>query len=146
MRALPGVSAAAAVTTLPLGGGIDGFGLHVAGRRAAKPEDAPSADRFVVTPDYFATLRHPAPATAGCSARDDRQGGAPVAVVNRTLADTLFPAGHRHRPAGGARSRRRRVRRTIVGVVGDVRHHGLDRPVEYQVYVPQAQWIWAETP
>ncbi len=35
--------------------------------------------------------------------------------------------------------------RTIVGIVGDVRHRGLDLPVEPQVYVPQAQWVWAET-
>jgi putative ABC transport system permease protein len=35
--------------------------------------------------------------------------------------------------------------RTIVGIVGDVRHRGLDQPVEPQVYVPQAQWVWAET-
>ena len=33
---------------------------------------------------------------------------------------------------------------TIVGVVGDVRHHGLDVPGWLQVYVPQAQWPWAE--
>jgi len=26
-----------------------------------------------------------------------------------------------------------------------VKHHGLDVDVDYQVYVPQAQWAWAET-
>jgi putative ABC transport system permease protein len=44
VQALPGVTAASAVTTLPLGGGVDGFGFHVAGRPTANPEDAP-ADR-----------------------------------------------------------------------------------------------------
>ncbi len=58
-RAVPGVTSAAAVTTLPLGGDVDGFGLHVVGRPTANPQDAPTADRFVVTPDYFATLRIP---------------------------------------------------------------------------------------
>ena len=45
-RALPGVKAASAVTTLPLGGDVDGYGLHVVGRPLANPEEAPSADRF----------------------------------------------------------------------------------------------------
>ncbi len=142
-RALPGVTAASAVTTLPLGGGVDGYGLHIAGRPYANPEQAPSADRFVVAPQYFETLRIPLvrgrPLDAG-----DAQDRAPVAVVNRTLAGELFPGQD---PLGqelslGAPDA---IRRRIVGVVGDVRHHGLDAPVGYQVYVPQAQWAWAET-
>jgi putative ABC transport system permease protein len=142
-RALPGVSEAAGVTTLPLGGGVDGFGLHVAGRPHANPESAPSADRFVVTPGYFAALRIPL-VDGRLLGEEDRQGGAPVAVVNQTLARALFPAGDAigQQVSLGPPTA---VRRTIVGVVGDVRHHGLDRPVQYQVYVPQAQWIWAET-
>jgi hypothetical protein len=56
VRALPGVESAAAVTTLPLGGDIDGYGLHVVGRPEANPESAPSADRFVVTPGFFDTM------------------------------------------------------------------------------------------
>src|SRR5690606_10513962 len=59
IRALPGVTSASAVTTLPLGGGVDGYGFHVAGRLTANPEDAPSADRFVVMPGYFATMEIP---------------------------------------------------------------------------------------
>jgi putative ABC transport system permease protein len=142
-RALPGVTAAAAVTTLPLGGDVDGYGLHLPARPLAHPEDAPSADRFVVTPDYFAAMRIPLVAGRPLGA-DDRQGGPAVAVVNETLARALFPAGDAigQQVALGPPTA---VPRTIVGVVGDVRHQGLDRPVEYQVYVPQAQWIWAET-
>ncbi len=62
VRALPGVIGASSVTTLPLGGDVDSFGFHVAGRLTANPADAPSADRFVVTADYFATHGHPAAA------------------------------------------------------------------------------------
>jgi putative ABC transport system permease protein len=143
IRALPGVQAAAGVTTLPLGGGVDGYGLHIAGRLLANPEAAPAADRFVVTPGYFETL--------GIRLRrgrlleaTDRQGATSVAVINETLAREQFPGedaiGHEIMlgpPDAPAR--------TIVGVVGDVRHHGLETPQTYQVYVPQAQWAWAET-
>jgi putative ABC transport system permease protein len=142
-RALPGVTAAAGVTTLPLGGGVDGYGFHVQGRPSANPEAAPSADRFVVTPGYFDAVRMPLVRGRFLDERD-AQGRAPVVVVNRTVAMELFagedPIGRRVSlgPPDAAP-------RTIVGVVGDVRHHGLDAPVGYQVYVPQAQWAWAET-
>ena len=143
VRVLPGVAAASAVTTLPLGGGVDGFGFHVVGRPTVNPEDARTADRFVVTPGYFATMEIPLLGGRLLDERDTQQADA-VALINRRAAETIFagedPIGHRvilGGPDGAPR--------TIVGVVGDVRHHGLDREVGPQVYVPQAQWAWAET-
>jgi putative ABC transport system permease protein len=143
VRALPGVISASSVTTLPLGGDIDSFGFHVAGRLTANPADAPSADRFVVTADYFATMGIPLLRGRLIDARDGSQAER-VALINREAADTMF---------GGEDPIGRQVMigpstappRTIVGIVGDVRHRGLDKPVEPQVYVPQAQWVWAET-
>ena len=143
IRALPGVEAATATTLLPMGGGRDGFGLHVAGRLHANPEDAPQAERFVVQDDYFSTLQVPVQQGRGLDRRDGA-GTLRVAVVNAALAAAIFPGespiGHQVMlgpPTAPAR--------TIVGVVGDVRHRGADEPAGYQVYVPQAQWAWAET-
>jgi putative ABC transport system permease protein len=143
VRALPGVITASSVTTLPLGGDIDSFGFHVAGRLTANPADAPSADRFVVTSDYFATIGIPLLRGRLIDARDGPQAER-VVLINRAAADTVFagetPIG-RQVMIGPSTA----PPRTIVGIVGDVRHRGLDRPVEPQVYVPQAQWVWAET-
>jgi len=143
LRALPDVEGAAAITTLPLGGGIDGYGLHVDGRPEANPEAAPSADRFVVAGDLFDVLRIPL-RRGRLIDRRDRQGSENVAVINETMARALFadenPLGQRIRLGSPTADPR-----VIVGIVGDVRHHGLDVPVAYQVYVPQAQWAWAET-
>jgi putative ABC transport system permease protein len=142
-RALPGVTAAAAVTTLPLGGDIDGYGLHLPARPHPDPAAAPSADRFAVTPEYFAALRIPL-VSGRFLAADDRQDTDPVVVVNETLARAFFASGDaigQQVALGPPTARPRR----IVGIVGDVRHQGLDQPVGYQVYVPQAQWAWAET-
>ncbi len=143
VRALPGVVSASSVTTLPLGGDIDGFGFHVAGRPTANPADAPSADRFVVTSDYFATMGIPLLRGRLIDARDGSQSER-VALINREAADTIFagedPIG-RQVMIGPSTA----PPRTIVGIVGDVRHQGLDRPLALQVYVPQAQWVWAET-
>ena len=67
-----------------------------------------------------------------------------MALINREAADTVFagedPIG-RQVMVGPSTA----PPRTIVGIVGDVRHQGLDRPLGPQVYVPQAQWVWAET-
>jgi len=142
LRGYPGVERASAVTTLPLGGGLDQFGLHVVGRPHANPEEAPAADRFVVQDDFFQTLRIPLVRGRLFGPRDGA-GGPLVAIINRTAADEIFrgedPLGHRVvlGPPNAAP-------RTIVGIVGDTRHEGLDRPAGAQVYVPHAQWAWAE--
>lgn len=143
VRALPGVQNVAATTVLPLSGDIDGYGFHIAGRLTANPEDAPSVDRFVVAGDYFRVLGITLLSGRLFEPRDSA-GAAAVAVINREAAETLFggqnPLGQQVMlgPPNAAP-------RTIVGIVGDVRHRGLDRPSGPQVYVPQAQWAWAET-
>lgn len=142
IRALPGVSHAAATTTLPLGGNVDGYSVHVLSREAPSGQ-APAADRFTVTPEYFDALRIPLVQGRHLNSRDD-QRGEHVAVIGATAAATLFPGQD---PLGqqltlGPRTAQAR---TIVGIVGDVRHQGLDVAVGSQVYVPQAQWAWAET-
>jgi predicted permease len=142
LRGEPGVEAASAVTTLPLGGTIDQYGFHVEGRPHANPEEAPAADRFVVQDGFFATLRIPL-VRGRLFGRQDGAGAPLVAIVNRAAAELVFggedPIGHRVMlgPPDAPP-------RTIVGIVGDTRHGGLDRPVAPQVYVPQAQWAWAE--
>lgn len=142
-RALPGVRAAAAVSSLPLSSDRDSFGFHVAGLLTNNPEDAPDADRFAVAGDYLAALGIPVVAGRGFDARDG-PGRVPVALVNRSAVTSVFggedPIG-RQVMLGTPTA----VPRTIVGVVGDVRHRGLDRPAGIQVYVPQAQWAYPDT-
>lgn len=143
VRALPGVEAAAGVTTLPLGGNVDGYGLHIASRPVENPEAAPSAERFVVTPDYFETLSIPL-VQGRLLNESDSQKAPRVAVVNERLARELFPgedAIGRSLMLGPATAEPR----VIVGIVGNVSHGSLDRAPAYQAYVPQAQWAWAET-
>ncbi|MGE3274980.1 MAG: ABC transporter permease [Vicinamibacterales bacterium] len=142
VRALPGVESASAVTTLPLGGGVDGYGLHVVGRAEENPEATPYGDRFVVTPGFVEAMRIPllAGRTLGPG---DGQGAPLVVLINERMARELFAGqevvGQQLRLGGDDAPVR-----TIVGVVGNVRHMGLDEEVGYQFYAPQAQWPWAE--
>src|SRR5262249_19991642 len=59
LRAIPGVEAAGAASQIPLSGNGDSSGFHIQGRMAANPAEAPSAERYSVTPDYFALMRIP---------------------------------------------------------------------------------------
>jgi len=138
IRSLPGVVSAGATSQLPLGGNVDGYGVHIEGRAEPNPALAPSADRYSVTPDYLATMRIPVLMGRGVT-EADRKDSPPVVLINQTLARNEFSDGD---PIG------RRVKiggtdgpwRTIVGVVGDVRHAGLDAPRTNQIYLPHSQF------
>jgi putative ABC transport system permease protein len=138
ISALPGVLSAGATSQLPLGGNVDGYGVQIEGRDLPNPALAPSADRYSVTPDYLATMRIPVLRGRSFTAAD-RADAPLVVLINETLARSEFADGD---PIG------RRVRiggpnppwRTIVGVVGDVRHAGLDAPHTNQIYLPHTQF------
>jgi len=135
-RALPGVAAAGIVSELPLGGNWDGNGVTVEGHEPANPADAPDALRYGATPGYLETMGIPVRRGRAFTAAD-REGALPVVLVNETLARSQWP---NEDPIG------RRIRigdhpwKTVVGIVGDVRHRGLDARSGNQLYVPFAQW------
>jgi putative ABC transport system permease protein len=139
LRALPGVTSAAAVTGLPtqvasnggywLEGGPTFQQLGIAG--------SPQAIFTVVTPDYFRTLG--VPLRRGREFTDsDIRGGTMVAIVNEALVKASFPGQD---PIG------RRIQcgldtldfMTIVGVVGDVRTWGPQRPAQAEIFMPYEQ-------
>ncbi len=136
--ALPGVISAGATSQLPLGGNFDGYGVHIEGRAEPNPEQAPSADRYSVTPGYLATMRIPILRGRGFT-EADRRDAPMVVLINQTLAKNEFsgvdPVGRRLRMGGTDGPLR-----TIVGIVGDVRHAGLDAPKTNQLYLPHAQF------
>lgn len=141
--ALPGVTSAAAVSTLPLSSDLDGYGFHVAGQLTANPEDAPTAERFSVAGDAFGVLG--IPLVAGRLIGDsDGPASERVVVINRAAAQKVF-AGENPLGRQVMLGPPNAAPRTIVGVVGDVRHQGLDQDVGPQVYVPHAQWAFPDT-
>ena len=144
LAALPGVKSAAAARALPMTGRLEigDWSFVMEGRFSMpiKPEERRHADWLVVTPDYFRTMRIPVRQGRAFETRD--VSGAPGAIiVNQTFADQVWPAGdaigQRVLLGGGALDS---VWRTVVGVVGDVRHRGLDAPARPEMYMPEAQW------
>ena len=153
VKALPGVQSATAATILPLGAG-DGWGkfLSIEGRAAPASLDQVPLVRFVlVSPDYFQTfgvsLRQGRAFTA-----QDKSNSPPVAIINERLARRFFPnedpigktiwmgPPEHLLPPEAQTPENRSPRRTIVGVVSDVKGGSLNQPTTAQVYAPLSQY------
>jgi putative ABC transport system permease protein len=142
VRAIPGVQRAALVSQLPLGGNMDRYGVHIESKPLANEEQAPSADRYAVSSDYLETMGIPVIHGRGLRPSDD-ENAPDVVVINETFAKRTWPGAD---PIG------ERVKvggtdgpwRSIVGVVGDVHQESLDADLTEQVYLPEAQWPYAD--
>jgi putative ABC transport system permease protein len=135
MQSLPGVVSAAAGQSVPMTGDYSGVPTLWEGQ--AMPEDARAvrALAHAVTPGYFKTLGIPMLRGRDFDARDSADSE-PVAVVSQALLRRGGPAGDPIGRKVGVAG----VWRTVIGVVGDVRHRGptSDR-IDDDVYVPHAQ-------
>ena len=136
---LPGVTSVDAVTPLPLSRDDWSSSFSVEGRNIPE-KDQPSAELRWATPNYFRTL--------GISLRKgrtftdaDRLGAARVLLISETAARMFFPAGDAigQKVNFGARGGYEKNEGQIVGIVGDVRHFGLDAPIAPTFYVPLSQ-------
>ena len=129
---LPGVSAVGATSHLPLSTYNMGAGLRVEGRVFQEGEQPPMAPVSSVNPEYFRTMGISIRAGRLFDERDN-QNAPSVAVLNETLARQLFPdedpIGKRlFLPGPGAEPT------TVIGVVADTRHVGLDREIDPAIY------------
>jgi putative ABC transport system permease protein len=124
---LPGVAAAGFTQLVPL----QNWGWEADFTIRGRPrEGRPIAGLRYVTPGYFRALG--IPVLRGRPFTDqDTPDSLRVVIVNDALARKYF---HGEDPVG-----RELDRGTIVGVIGDVRQAGLDRPVDPEIYYPAAQ-------
>jgi predicted permease len=130
-RALPGIEAAGLTDVLPFGGDR---AWQVSGKGQIYPKDRhPEAFMRVVSEGYFEAAGIRLQAGRGFTERD-RASGEPVAIVNETLARTLWPGqdavGQSVTQDGGRR---------VVGVVSDVRHEALEKRGGSEMYLPMRQ-------
>jgi putative ABC transport system permease protein len=139
ISSLPGVNLAGVVSQLPLGGDFDMYGVQIKDKPVANPEDAPGAFRYGVTPGYIEAMGIPVRRGRTITAQDQEKAQ-PVVLINELFANRIWPGEDplgKIVQIGGPK----RPWRTVVGVVGDVRHEGLDGPQKLQIYVPEAQWF-----
>lgn len=136
VNALPGVRAAAIVSVLPGTGGLgnwDQRGFVVQDRHVPDAQ-VPSVDAYFVSPDYLRTMGIPLKRGRDFTAAD-AASPQPVALVSESTARQMFPGEEplgRRIQLGGRHDDQPWA--TIIGIVGDVHHYGLDSPVTPQAY------------
>jgi putative ABC transport system permease protein len=134
LRGRPGIQSAGFTIYLPLGGSDNGWAFFIEGHPPLPVGVYNMAKYRPVSTGYFETIG--IPLLRGRSfAPADTADSPPVIVINDAMVRQHWgaedPVGRRMRFAG--------VVRTVIGVVGNVLHEGLDGTPKVEMYVPVDQ-------
>jgi putative ABC transport system permease protein len=144
VRRVPGVLAVGLTSQLPLAGSVDRYGIAAKDKPLDNPELAPSADRYTVSADFIRMMRIPLLRGRDFTEAEASDSNAQIAIVSDALAKRIWPGedavGKWIRLGGETRPWKQ-----VIGIVGNVRHTGLDATVTQQVYIPERQWYNAES-
>jgi predicted permease len=135
---IPGVEAADLTNIVPLSGADNGGPFWIGTKQPASLQEAPHALYFWTGPDYLRTMGIPLQ-QGRFFMPADQIGSGKVVVIDSVLAHTFFPGQN---PVGQTLTVGHWGAARIVGVVGHVRHWGLDDPGTYnprQIYIPVYQ-------
>jgi predicted permease len=139
LRALPGVTHAGGVNTLPLADFFAWGPITVEGRVPPPGEKFVNADQRVASPGYFETMRIPLVRGRFFDAGDHASNPRAV-VIDTRMADELWPGADpigRRLKFGDAESTS--PWEIVVGVAGRVKQYGLDADARMALYRPQTQ-------
>jgi putative ABC transport system permease protein len=143
VRHVPGVTAAAFTSQLPLSGDLeDGYGVHFESSPTGNPEADNSAFRYAVSPGYFETMAIPLRRGRLLNVHDVADAP-PAVLISESLAKSKFPGQD---PVGqrlhiGANDG---PWETVVGVVGDVKQTSLVMNQSDAVYITNTQWLFTD--
>ncbi len=135
--ALPGLEAVGAVSPLPLSGDMAQNLLTIEGRPPLPPGEKNVTHSRVVSADYFRAMGIPLVKGRYLSEQDNKNAPR-VVIINETVARKYFP---------GEEALGKRIDVTIaednlaeiVGIVGDVKHHTLDKESGPECYFSYQQ-------
>jgi len=141
VQSLPGVVSAGVVTPLPVTSDFDSTGIDIE-YQPVQPGHEPMVDRYVMTPGYLHALGIRLQRGREITEQDG-ESAPPVLLVSEGLAARFWPnqdpIGKRIKLPFNP-GRKDEPWRTVVGVVGDVKQYGLDKPAASALYLPHAQY------
>ncbi len=137
---LPGVVLAGVTSHLPLSGRTVNLPFSIEGRGSSDATSPLDADIRVISPDYFQTIGIPLKKGRHFTQQDTSTVPG-VVIINESCAHRFFggqdPFGQRLTVGPSL------FKGEIVGVVGDVKHRGLETEVRPEIYIPYLQqMIW----
>lgn len=137
LRAMPGIGSVGAINNLPFAK-TDTIGLlfDIVGQPATGKFEDRFANHLVVTPDYFKALSIPL-LQGRCFTEQDTRASQRVIIINQSFARRFWPTeSSLHKQlqiAGESRPFE------IIGLVGDVKHFGLEAKSPQEMYIPYLQ-------
>ncbi len=140
VKTLPGVEAVALTSILPLSGTNSDSSFEIDGRDTSLSSVHPDEEIRNTTPEYFNVLKVPLLRGRFLNEGDQWEGQGAV-VVNQAFAKKWFPDGEAvgKRITFGNPTAPDVKWINIVGVVGDMRHRGLDQEVKPEFYFAHNQ-------
>lgn len=145
VRALPGVTAAAGASPLPLYNDVWFATFDLVDHPIPK-QNQPIVGFYVVQPGFFEAMQ--IPLISGRSFDDrDRRNSAPVMIVTQEFARRFFPnenpIGKRITVEVSEGPGRENYRtREVIGVIGDIRRSNLRNTPAPAYYIPLPQLMW----
>ena len=137
MEALPGVVAVGGTTRVPLGSTSVSTTVQIEGRPVPVAE-LPEVQFRRAMHNYFETMGIPLKAGRNFD-QNDSPTAPPVAIINETMARRLWPnqdpIGQHVRTGPNATG----PWTTIIGVIGDIRHGGLEEVPQPEYYISYQQ-------
>jgi putative ABC transport system permease protein len=135
---LPGVAQFGLTTILPMSGQNSDSSFGIEGQVNDDAHPMPDEEIRLVSPNYFKALQIPLLQGRFFNAADKID--APyVVLINHALAQRYWP---NEQPIGkriSVYAGKGKAWATVVGIVGDLHHKGLDQPVAPEYYLPVAQ-------
>jgi putative ABC transport system permease protein len=140
VKTLPGVQQAALTSILPLSGNNSDSSFHIEGRESKATGVYPDEEIRSITSDYFRVLE--TPLLKGRFFNDADTADAPGAVIiNQAMAKKYWPGedalGKRINFNDSDPAKIKWI--TVVGIVADIRHRGLETEPKPEYYIPHAQ-------
>ncbi|HTW80667.1 MAG TPA: ABC transporter permease [Terracidiphilus sp.] len=134
LSSLPGVEAVGASVDTPFTGSNANGDFTYEGQPAGSADKNPFAEKHVITPGYLKAIGAELWQGRDFSSHDNA-GSPQVVIINRTMAQKLWPG----QSAIGKRIKAYSDWETVVGVVADIQFAPPGEPPAFQIYAPLDQ-------